>query len=108
MKLSKIESDKLNTMASNLNDLLGRLLEKRKLAKRNMIVEKMTREEIQAEKIDTQKELLTFEEKHGRPITKMEKDLMRPLYDHYRRIKRLISKPNAKVTVNTNEPVEDI
>lgn len=108
IKLSKVESDKLNTMASNLIDLLGRLLEKRKLAKRNMVVEKMTREEIQAEKIDTQKELLTFEEKHGRPITKMEKDLMRPLYDHYRKVKRLISKPNAKVTVNTSEPVEDI
>lgn len=28
----------------------------------------MTQEEIQSEKIDTQKELLTFEEKHGRPV----------------------------------------
>lgn len=28
----------------------------------------MTKEEIQSEKIDTQKELLTFEEKHGRPV----------------------------------------
>ena len=28
----------------------------------------MTREEIQNEKIDTQKELLSFEEKHGRPV----------------------------------------
>ena len=28
----------------------------------------MTREETQSEKIDTQKELLTFEEKHGRPV----------------------------------------
>ena len=28
----------------------------------------MTRDETQAEKIDTQKELLTFEEKHGRPV----------------------------------------
>ena len=28
----------------------------------------MTREEIHSEKIDTQKELLTFEEKHGRPV----------------------------------------
>jgi hypothetical protein len=29
----------------------------------------MTREEIQSEKIDTQKELLAFEEKHGRPVS---------------------------------------
>lgn len=28
----------------------------------------MTREEISAEKIDTQKELLSFEERHGRPV----------------------------------------
>ena len=28
----------------------------------------MTKEEVQAEKIDTQKELLSFEEKHGRPV----------------------------------------
>ena len=78
----------------------------------------MTREETQSEKIDTQKELLTFEEKHGRPVnfnllfflstknksnfkkklkqTKLEKDLMRPLYDHYRKVKRILTK-NASV-----------
>lgn len=94
-KLSKTEIDKLHLMASNLKDLLSRLLEKRKNAKRNMTVDKMTREEIQSEKIDTQKELLTFEEKHGRPISKLEKDLMRPLYDHYRKVKRLITKPSS-------------
>lgn len=55
-------------MAINLRDLLSRLLDKRKLAKRNIVVEKMTREEIQSEKVDTQKELLAFEEKHGRPV----------------------------------------
>ena len=38
-KLSKTELDKLNTMASNLRDLLSRLLEKRKNAKRNMTVD---------------------------------------------------------------------
>lgn len=55
-------------MASNLKQLLERLLEKRRNSKRNMIVEKMSREEIQQEKVDTQKELLSFEEKHGRPV----------------------------------------
>ncbi|RNA22132.1 FAM13A isoform X1 [Brachionus plicatilis] len=91
-RLSKQEFEKLNSMAVNLRDLLNRLLEKRKIAKRNIVAEKMTREEIQSEKIDTQKELLAFEEKHGRPQTKLEKDLMRPLYDHYRKVKRLLSK----------------
>ncbi len=68
-KLTKQDDvDKLNTMAVNLRDLLNRLLEKRKAAKRNMTVERMSREEVQSEKVDTQKELLTFEEKHGRPV----------------------------------------
>ncbi len=34
-----------------------------------LLLKKMTREEIQSEKIDTQKELLAFEEKHGRPVS---------------------------------------
>lgn len=91
-KLNKYEYEKLNSMAYNLKELLSRLLEKRKISKRNKSVEKMHREETQAEKIDTQKELLTFEERHGRPQTKLEKDLMRPLYDHYRKVKRLLAK----------------
>jgi hypothetical protein len=28
----------------------------------------MSRDEIHSEKVDTQKELLNFEEKHGRPV----------------------------------------
>jgi hypothetical protein len=91
-KLNKIDLDKLNLMAVNLRDLLSRLLEKRKVAKRCTLVEKMTKDEISVEKIDTQKELLAFEEKHGRPQSKIEKDLMRPLYDHYRKVKRLLEK----------------
>ena len=38
-KISKTESDKLNAMALNLKELLARLLEKRKISKRNMIAE---------------------------------------------------------------------
>jgi hypothetical protein len=38
-KLTKSEIDKLNQMAVNLKDLLSRLLEKRKNAKRNMTVD---------------------------------------------------------------------
>lgn len=107
-KLGKQDAEKLALMSINLRDLLGRLLEKRKQAKRNLTVDKMNRDEIQSEKIDTQKELLTFEEKHGRPITKLEKDLMRPLYDHYRKVKRLITKPtNGKTMQNTQEAMDE-
>lgn len=107
-KISKTESDKLNAMALNLKELLARLLEKRKISKRNMIAEKMNREEIHFEKIDTQKELLAFEEKHGRPQTKLEKDLMRPLYDHYRKVKRLLAKATGKSVQNVSGTPEDM
>ena len=38
-RLGKTESEKLHLMAFNLKDLLVRLLEKRTVAKRNMIVD---------------------------------------------------------------------
>lgn len=37
--MSKVESEKLNSMAINLKDLLSRLLEKRKIGKRNTVAE---------------------------------------------------------------------
>lgn len=107
LKLGRPEQEKLMAMAINLKDLLTRLLDKRKLAKRNINVDKMTREEISAEKIDTQKELLSFEERHGRPQTKLEKDLMRPLYDHYRKVKRILSKNTSGISQDSQTGNED-
>ena len=52
----------------------------------------MSAEQIQEEKIAVQKALLNFESTHGRPSTKAEKELMRPLYDRYRSIKRSLPK----------------
>ncbi|ELT91055.1 hypothetical protein CAPTEDRAFT_19080 [Capitella teleta] len=53
----------------------------------------MTREQVHDEKLAVQKALLHFEGIHGRPSTKSEKEMMRPLYDRYRSIKRSLSKP---------------
>ena len=44
----------------------------------------MTRDEIRAEKVAMQRELLKFEGMHGRPNTREEKELMRHIYDRYR------------------------
>ena len=44
----------------------------------------MTRDEIRAEKVAMQRELLKFEGMHGRPNTKEEKEMMRHVYDRYR------------------------
>lgn len=44
------------------------------------------------EKIAMQKALLYLESLHGRPTSREDRDLVRPLYDKYRSLKRLISK----------------
>ncbi|XP_060081794.1 protein FAM13A-like isoform X2 [Ylistrum balloti] len=83
------------TMEQTLMTILQRLQEKRKEVQRPEDVNIMNREQVQDEKLSVQKALLHFESIHGRPRTKDDKDLMRPLYDRYRTIKRLLSKPSS-------------
>lgn len=52
----------------------------------------MSNEQLMDEKIAMQKALLYLESLHGRPTNKEDRDLVRPLYDKYRSLKRLISK----------------
>ncbi|CAH1794835.1 unnamed protein product [Owenia fusiformis] len=81
------------TMKQTLDMLMKKLKDKRLEAHRNSDLNEMTREHVQDEKLAVQKALLHFESIHGRPSTKAEKELMRPLYDRYRNIKRLLAKP---------------
>jgi hypothetical protein len=83
----------------------------------------MTRDEVMSEKLDTQKELLSYEDLYGRPVSfrleilvpicmlcngcllkdkKQEKDLMRPIYDHYRKVKRILGKKSVKKLFTMN------
>ncbi|KAK3090390.1 hypothetical protein FSP39_011458 [Pinctada imbricata] len=81
------------TMGHTLDLILKRLGDKRRECHRPEDVDLMTRDQVQEEKLAVQKALLHFENIHGRPKLKEEKDLMRPLYDRYRKIKRIIAKP---------------
>ncbi|XP_056017820.1 protein FAM13B-like isoform X2 [Ostrea edulis] len=100
------------TMEQTLNIILLKLDEKRRDAKRPEDVDIMNSDQVLDEKLAVQKALLHFENLHGRPKTRDEKDLMRPLYDRYRKIKRLLSKPNSPrekkelQTVPEDEPIE--
>lgn len=69
------------------------LKEKRQDAGRPEDLTLMSRDQVQEEKLAIQKSLLHFEGLHGRPTSKEDKDLMRPLYDRYRAIKRMLAKP---------------
>lgn len=50
----------------------------------------MNRVDILEEKLAVQKALLHLENVFGRPVTKEDRDLVRPLYQRYRSLKRLV------------------
>ncbi|XP_043084970.1 protein FAM13A isoform X3 [Puntigrus tetrazona] len=80
---------------STLETVMNKLQEKRKEAGRPEDIKDMTREQIGAEKVALQKALLYYENIHGRPITKNERQVMKPLYDRYRLIKQILCRASA-------------
>lgn len=64
---------------------------KRELAGRPDDLAAMTYEEVREEKVTLQRALLNYETNHGRPSTAEEKEVMRPVYDRYRSVKRILS-----------------
>ncbi|XP_056312522.1 protein FAM13A isoform X4 [Danio aesculapii] len=80
---------------STLETVTNKLQEKRKEAGRPEDIKDMTREQIGAEKVAIQKALLYYESIHGRPITKNERQVMKPLYDRYRLVKQILCRACA-------------
>ncbi|KAA3680031.1 uncharacterized protein DEA37_0003772 [Paragonimus westermani] len=91
------------SLAETYAVLIHRLAEKRSVAKRPEDLHLMTPKQIEAEKLAIQKALLYFEGLHGRPKGRQERLVMRPLYDRYRNVKRLL---NA-LQQNTKPPISD-
>ncbi|KAF6778956.1 hypothetical protein AHF37_01663 [Paragonimus kellicotti] len=83
--------------------LVHRLAEKRSMAKRPEDLHLMTPKQIEAEKLAIQKALLYFEGLHGRPKGRQERLVMRPLYDRYRNVKRLLT----AIQQNTKPPISE-
>ena len=82
-----------------LDDALYKMQEtleiKRSLVERPCQLDTMSDEQIMDEKLDLQKSLLKFESIYGRPDNRRDRDIMRPLYDRYRIVKRILAKmPN--------------
>lgn len=71
------------------------LADKRLHAGRPENVDDLTREQVLDEKVAVQKALLHMEEIFGRPVSKGDRDLVRPLYDRYRALKRLVIRSGA-------------
>ncbi|XP_069711749.1 protein FAM13A isoform X5 [Phaenicophaeus curvirostris] len=80
---------------ATLDSIQKKLQEKRTEANRPEDIKDMTRDQIAAEKVALQKALLYYESIHGRPVTKNERQVMKPLYDRYRLVKQILSRANA-------------
>ncbi|KPP74581.1 hypothetical protein Z043_106252, partial [Scleropages formosus] len=55
-------------------------------------VRKMTKEQLSCEKGVLQKNLLHYESLHGRPVTREERLIVKPLYDRYRLVKQMLTR----------------
>ncbi|CAH8486855.1 unnamed protein product [Schistosoma turkestanicum] len=89
--LSKQSDLNKPTIESTCLMLSKRLTEKRLMANRPEDLHLMTPKQIAAEKLAIQKALLFFESLHGRPKEHQDRITMRPLYDRYRSVKRLLN-----------------
>ncbi|KAJ4439036.1 hypothetical protein ANN_14992, partial [Periplaneta americana] len=83
-------SDKTPNMEEKLQEVEKHLAEKRLLAGRPENLDELTRDQILDEKVAVQKALLYLEGIFGRPVTRGDRDMVRPLYDRYRALKRLV------------------
>ncbi|XP_076143505.1 protein FAM13B isoform X3 [Alosa pseudoharengus] len=75
---------------------------------------KMTKEQLAGEKTVLQKNLLHFEGLHGRPVTREDRLIVKPLYDRYRLIKQMLTRvsitpiiasPSSKRRNQTLQPI---
>uniref|UniRef100_A0A3Q3VSF0 FAM13A-like domain-containing protein n=1 Tax=Mola mola TaxID=94237 RepID=A0A3Q3VSF0_MOLML len=61
----------------------------------------MTKEQLSCEKTVLQKNLLQYEGLHGRPVTREERLVVKPLYDRYRLVKQMLTRVSiTPVTVS--------
>ncbi|XP_018564291.1 protein FAM13A [Anoplophora glabripennis] len=112
--ISGNETEPEKTDVINLKDTIHeidkRLAMKRDSANRSYNIEEMTSEQLLEEKVAIQKALLYLESIHGRPNSKEDRDIVRPFYDRYRVLKRMVTKismsstsGNELATIHENE-----
>ncbi|XP_041444697.1 protein FAM13B isoform X2 [Xenopus laevis] len=53
---------------------------------------KMSKDNLAEEKTSLQKSLLYYESLHGRPVTREERQIVKPLYDRYRLVKQMLAR----------------
>ncbi|KAJ8966708.1 hypothetical protein NQ314_003361 [Rhamnusium bicolor] len=102
-------------LQDTINEIEKKLTAKRDSANRVYRLEEMTSEQLMDEKIAIQKALLYLESIHGRPNNRGDRDIVRPFYDRYRTLKRMVTKismsgasGNELATIHENETMNFI
>ncbi|CAG9766021.1 unnamed protein product [Ceutorhynchus assimilis] len=89
---SGIPVEKIVSLQETVKEIEQKLSVKREAANRNFDLESLTAEQLFEEKVATQKALLFLESIHGRPQSKEERDIVRPFYDRYRILKKMVAR----------------
>ncbi|XP_009983391.1 PREDICTED: protein FAM13C [Tauraco erythrolophus] len=90
-----------------MDSVLRRLKEKRPHFSLPETIKDIKKKQMALEKVSLQRCLLYFESIHRRPVTKQEKSLMKPLYDRYRIIKKLLATPSLITTIQEEEDSDE-
>uniref|UniRef100_A0A6I8RW70 Family with sequence similarity 13 member A n=1 Tax=Xenopus tropicalis TaxID=8364 RepID=A0A6I8RW70_XENTR len=106
-KPETVEKPAKPSMEATMEAIQKKLQEKRNEVNRPEDIKDMTRDQIAAEKVSLQKALLYYESIHGRPVTKNERQVMKPLYDRYRLFKQILSRANTIPVIEEEEGSED-
>ncbi|VDM34369.1 unnamed protein product [Hydatigera taeniaeformis] len=86
------------------NEIVQRLAEKRRISNRPERLIDMTLQELETEKLVIQRALLAFETAYGRPRERNDRVVMRPVYDRYRCVKRLLAGASSHHCSSPNTP----
>ncbi|XP_032106259.1 protein FAM13B isoform X6 [Sapajus apella] len=97
-----IQKEKKPTKEATLELILKRLKEKRIERCLPEDIKKMTKDHLVEEKASLQKSLLYYESQHGRPVTREERHIVKPLYDRYRLVKQMLTR--ASITPILGSP----
>lgn len=94
------EKSRTTSMEEMVKEVEKKLNEKRIKYNRPDNMEELSYEQLMDEKTAVQKALLHIESAFGRPVSKEDRAVVRPLYDRYRTLKRLLIRAGAVSTLN--------
>ncbi|XP_054832246.1 protein FAM13B isoform X2 [Eublepharis macularius] len=100
--LRVVQKEKKPTKEATVELILKRLKEKRIERCLPDDIKTMTKDHLAEEKTSLQKSLLYYESQHGRPVSREERHVVKPLYDRYRLVKQMLTR--ASITPILGSP----